>query len=195
MKLLYSLLGKTKLFLCLIMGATIMHSCQVEPDAHNLSLQDIDIDNKEIPDSIDFNFHIKPIISDRCFKCHGPDKNKIEAGLSFFSFESATTALGEEQDHFAIVPFKPKDSELVYRINATEPGVRMPPPESHLSLNEYEKKLLTKWIEQGAAWKEHWAFLPVSSVAIPSLAQEKNRARNPIDHFVLASLPQRRRAH
>ena len=187
MKLLYSLLGKSNLFFCLIAIAIIVYSCQVDSKETNLALHNNDLDFNEVPDVIDFNFHIKPILSDRCFKCHGPDKNKIEAGLSFFSFESATLALGEEKDHFAIVPFKPEESELITRINATDPGERMPPPESNLSLNAHEKKLLSKWIEQGAVYKKHWSLLPIVDVP-PKFKHESEWVYNDIDRYILDKL-------
>ena len=103
-----------------------------------------------LPDQVDFIFHVKPILSDRCFKCHGPDENKIEAGLQLHTEEKAFAALGENKDRQAIVRGDVSQSELVQRINTDDPEKQMPPPESNLSLSEYEKQLITKWIEQGA---------------------------------------------
>ena len=111
-----------------------------------------------LPDKIDFNLHVKPIISDRCFKCHGPDKNKVEAGLQLTSFESATILL--KSGKRAIVPFKPDESELVKRILTKDADDMMPMPKTNLSLTETEKAILIKWIEQGAEYKEHWSFVP-----------------------------------
>jgi hypothetical protein len=114
----------------------------------------------QLPKRIDYNQHVKPILSDRCFKCHGPDKNKVEAGLQLTSFEAATAILKSGKK--AIVPFKPKESELVKRIFSKDTKEVMPSPKSNLNLNDYEKAILVKWIEQGAVFQEHWSFIPPS---------------------------------
>ena len=135
------------------------------------------VQNIVLPDSIDFNLHVKPIISDRCFKCHGPDKNKVEAGLQLTNFESATAVL--KSGKRAIVPFKPNESELVKRILSNDLHEMMPTPKSNLSLTETEKEILVKWIEQGAVYKPHWAFVkPVKTEG------------HSIDYFVLKRLKQ-----
>jgi len=138
-----------------------------------------------IPEKVDFTFHVKPIISDRCFKCHGPDKNAIEGGLSLNTAEDAYKALGEKKDHFAIVPGDTEKSQLVYRIHSEDPNVLMPPPESNLELTEFEKKILTKWIEQGAEYKEHWAFIAPQK-PIPPTSPNTSWGNNEIDQFILA---------
>ncbi|MEK6476238.1 DUF1553 domain-containing protein [Catalinimonas sp. 4WD22] len=143
----------------------------------------------QLPQTIDFNYHIKPILSDRCFACHGPDKNKQEADLRLDIEESALAALGEEQDRHAIVPGNPAKSELFHRITAEDAEVVMPPPESNLKLSEYEIALLTRWIEEGAEYKPHWSFIPPKTPELPTLEQE-DWVKNPIDHFVLARLEQ-----
>jgi len=118
-------------------------------------------DLTSIPDKIDFTFDVKPILSDRCFICHGPDKNAIiEAGLSLHKAEDAYAALGKLKDRFAIVPNKPEETELVKRLYSEDPNVIMPPPESNLILTPKEKAILEKWIVQGAEYKEDWAFIP-----------------------------------
>ncbi|MEX0275629.1 MAG: PSD1 and planctomycete cytochrome C domain-containing protein [Flavobacteriaceae bacterium] len=135
-----------------------------------------------VPNVIDFTFHVKPILSDRCFKCHGPDKNAVEGGLSLHTAESAYEALGEQQDHHAIVPGNPDKSELIHRINSTDPGLLMPPPESNLTLTEWEKTILKKWIEQGAEYKQHWAFTAPTEPKVPSPPTQWGH--NEIDAFV-----------
>jgi len=139
----------------------------------------------KIPEKVDFTFHVKPIISDRCFKCHGPDKNAIEGGLSLNTAEDAFIALGDEKDHFAIVPGDIQKSELVNRINSKDPNSLMPPPESNLELSEYEKKILTKWIDQGAEYKDHWAFIVPQNPSLPNIAN-LSWGNNEIDKFILA---------
>ena len=141
----------------------------------------------QIPDKIDFNFHVKPILSDRCFKCHGPDKNAIEGGLSLATQETAFAALGDKQDHFAIVPGMPDSSTLVYRIFTDDPDDIMPTPESNLKLEKHEKEILKKWIAQGAEWKEHWSLIPPQKPSIPTV-QNEAWGNNEIDKFILAKL-------
>lgn len=161
----------------------VLSSCNENGTNSTLSgSQDI---NMKIPDKVDFTFHVKPIISDRCFKCHGPDKNAIEGDLSLNTAEDAFIALGKEKDHFAIVPGDVENSELVNRIYSENPNIVMPPPESNLDLNDYEKKLLTKWIEQGAEYKTHWAFLVPQKPEIPDNSPQK-WGDNEIDQFILS---------
>jgi Protein of unknown function (DUF1553)/Protein of unknown function (DUF1549)/Concanavalin A-like lectin/glucanases superfamily/Planctomycete cytochrome C len=138
-----------------------------------------------LPEVIDFNIHIKPILSDRCFKCHGPDKSKVEAGLQLTNFEGATAVLKSKKQ--AVVPFKPNESELVKRILSHDPEDMMPSPKSNLALNETEKQLLIKWIEQGGEYKEHWAFVVPFKYPLPVV---KNTAwvKNAIDNFILKKL-------
>src|SRR5436190_9056254 len=85
-----------------------------------------------LPDTVSFNFHIRPIFSDKCFKCHGPDANKRQAGLRLDIPEEAYKALKEHPRAHAIVPFKPDLSEMFLRISSTDTAIRMPPPESNL---------------------------------------------------------------
>ena len=139
-----------------------------------------------IPDKIDFNFHVKPILSDRCFTCHGPDENARKENLRFDTKEGAFAALGKNKDHFAIVPNDVENSTLVNRIFSEDPEEMMPTPESNLTLSNYEKEILKKWIEQGAEWKEHWSFLPIKDSDVPAISEGK--INNPIDNFVLAKL-------
>jgi len=141
----------------------------------------------KIPKVVDYNIHIKPIISDRCFACHGPDKNAIKVGLTLHTKEGAYAELSENPGHFAIVPGKIDQSEVVRRINSTDKEVRMPPAESNLKLNEYERKLITKWIEQGAVYQPHWSLIPVTKTNIPEV-ENKEWISNPIDNFILAKL-------
>ncbi|MEQ9581152.1 MAG: c-type cytochrome domain-containing protein, partial [Arenibacter sp.] len=145
--------------------------------------------NGRIPDKIDFTFHVKPILSDRCFKCHGPDKNAIEGGLSLNTAEDAYMALGKKKDHYAIVPGDVEKSELVNRLYTTDESLMMPPPESNLTVTKYEKEILKKWIEQGAEYKEHWAFIAPEKPSIPKTTNT-TWAQNEIDQFVLYQLEQ-----
>lgn len=141
----------------------------------------------QLPEKLDYNFHVKPILSDRCFACHGPDEAAVEAGLSL---SNETVAFAElESGAHAIVPEKPHRSELVNRIFSDDPEVMMPPPESNLSLNEYEKAVLTRWIEQGAEYKPHWSFIKPEKPELPEV-QQADWPKNAIDYFVLKKAEQ-----
>lgn len=143
-----------------------------------------------LPEKVDFNYHIKPILSDRCFACHGPDQNKREAGLRLDIADSALAALGDYQDHYAIVPGKPHKSALVERIMSKDPEVMMPPPESNLKLSEQEIALLTRWVEQGAEYKKHWSFIKPERPDVPAI-DVQNWAENEIDHFILSKMKEK----
>lgn len=143
--------------------------------------------HQTVPDIVDFNFHVKPILSDRCFTCHGPDENTREADLRLDTKDGMFAALGKEKDHFAIVPGDVLKSTLVDRIYTDNPDDIMPPPESNLTLEAYEKEILKKWIEQGAQWKKHWSFLPIEKPEVPTV-QNEDWIQNEIDNFVLAKL-------
>ena len=140
----------------------------------------------KLPKKIDFNYHIKPILSDRCFACHGPDKSIQKAGLRLDTPEGAFAALTESEGH-AIVPGKATQSEVYHRITASDPKLVMPPPESNLKLNELEIATLTRWIDQGAAYKPHWSFITPERPSIPTV-KNSMWANNPIDYFVLNRL-------
>ncbi len=141
-----------------------------------------------VPDRVDFNFHVKPLLSDRCFKCHGPDEQQRKGGLRLDLKEAAFATL--ESGHRAVVAGSTSKSELVRRITSTDPKVMMPAPESHLTLDEVEKATLIRWIEQGAEWKPHWAFIPPAKPAVPDV-RTAGWARTDLDRFVLATLEQK----
>ena len=124
-----------------------------------------------LPPTVDFNFHIRPILVKNCYLCHGPDFSSREAELRLDTFEGATAL--REGDIYAVSPGHPRKSELIKRIHADDPNEIMPPPESNLSLTEREKALLEKWIDQGAEWKLYWAFIPPEKPAIPDVDQEE----------------------
>lgn len=141
---------------------------------------------KKVPKEVDFNLHVRPILSDRCFACHGPDNNKREAGLRLDTEEGAFGALKESKGH-AFVAGKPDESAALMRMTSTDPDEVMPPPESNLQMTDYEIGVIKKWLEQGAKWKKHWAFIPPERPELPEV-EETDWVQNPIDHFVLAQL-------
>jgi len=141
----------------------------------------------ELPETVDFNFHIRPILSDRCYFCHGPDAENREADLRLDAEEGAFAALEDGEGSHVIKPGDPEQSELFLRVSTADEDMRMPPAASHLTVTAEEIELLRKWIEQGAQWKPHWSFLPVEAVEIP-VTPGATWARNEIDRFVLARL-------
>ena len=117
--------------------------------------------NNALPDEIDYNYHIKPILSQNCYTCHGPDSSSREADLRLDIFEGATALT--ESGHPAINPGDADNSMLIKRVLSADPTKKMPPPESNLKLTEEQIALLEAWIEQGAQWKKHWSFIPPDS--------------------------------
>jgi hypothetical protein len=141
-----------------------------------------------LPQTIEFNRDIRPILSDKCFKCHGPGTQL--ATLRFDLEEGAKHEL--KGGRYAALPGDPAKSEMIRRITAANPAVRMPKsgiggvsPGDPLSAREIA--LLTKWIEQGAKWEKHWSFNPPTRPAVPAVSDPK-WVRNPIDAFVLRRL-------
>lgn len=141
-----------------------------------------------LPEVVSYNFHIRPILSDKCFKCHGPDVSKLEAGLRLDLPELAFRELKETKGAYALVPGKPGESELFKRISSTDPSYMMPVPESHLgALTAYEIGLVEKWIKQGAKYEPHWAFIKPQKAALPQV-EKKEWPKNEIDYFILQKL-------
>ena len=139
------------------------------------------------PGKADFCFQVRPILADHCFKCHGPDEKARKGKLRLDLPESAYAIRDPDHQEAAIVPFHAERSQLCWRITATNEDDRMPPPPSKLSLTSEEKALLKQWVEQGAEYKPHWAFIPVAEVPVPQVENPAN-ARNAIDAFVRTRL-------
>lgn len=132
-----------------------------------------------------FNAQIRPLLSDRCFYCHGPDGKHREAGLRLDQRDSATQDLGSGA---AIVAGDPEASLLIRRVTETDPDLVMPPPTSkHGRLPAAEVELLSRWIREGAEYEPHWAFAPLDRSPPPAVNQAE-WVSNPIDRFVLAKL-------
>ncbi|MFM2169924.1 MAG: hypothetical protein RI957_153 [Verrucomicrobiota bacterium] len=130
-----------------------------------------------------FNRDVRPILSQNCFACHGFDAKKREADLRLDIRESATAKA--ESGKIAIVPGKVEESELWHRIRATDPDEVMPPPKHHAPLSSAQIDILRRWIEQGAEYQGHWAFVRAESPALPKLAVEDGNA---IDAFIRQTL-------
>jgi mono/diheme cytochrome c family protein len=134
---------------------------------------------------VDYNRDIRPIFSDHCIACHGPDQGKRQGGLRFDRREDALAAL--ESGGFAIVPRHASDSKLFARVTADDEDERMPPRESGPRLKSDQVEKLRKWVEQGAEWKGHWSYLKVERPELPAVS-DSAWPRNPIDHFILNKL-------
>ena len=106
---------------------------------------------------VEFNRDIRPILSDKCYTCHGPNKASRQTKLRFDAEDGAKQDLG---GHFAIVPGDAEKSAMVQRITASKPAMRMPPVRSGYKLTDGEISLIRRWIEQGAKWEKHWSFIP-----------------------------------
>ncbi|SHN08073.1 Planctomycete cytochrome C [Cyclobacterium lianum] len=142
------------------------------------------------PETVSYNLHIRPILSENCFACHGPDANKREAGLRLDREDDALAALRESPEKNAIVPGKPHESEAFVRILTEESTERMPPPSSNLALSERQINLIEKWIRQGAVYEPHWAFLPPKQGNLPEI-ESSDWVQNEIDFFVLAAMQEK----
>src|SRR4051812_36120272 len=133
-----------------------------------------------LPRVVDFNRDIRPILSDNCYACHGPDKNKRKADLRLDTRDGLLATGG---DHPLLTPGKPEQSELFRRITTADRNERMPDPRSGKSLGPRQIALVKKWIEQGAEWKGHWAYLKPTRPEVPP-----GDGQNPVDRFVRARL-------
>ncbi len=162
-----------------VLTIVIIASCNSVPE-------DVQQAYETIPAQIDFNRHVRPILSDRCYNCHGPDENKREASLRLDQQSGAFGKLPSGNKAFA--PNSIGKSAVVERILHKDPEIMMPPPESHLSLTNKEKAILIKWIKQGAKWKKHWAYLPVENPSLPLISESSWEQWNETDHFIQKKL-------
>src|SRR5262245_16036074 len=167
--------ARIRTMLGLLLCAILMHVAQAAPQ-------------QTLPSTIEFNRDIRPILSDKCFQCHGPALQR--ATLRFDLEDGAKHALSGGR--FAIVPGDPANSQLIKRITATNPEARMPRSQGGSAagepLTEREIGLLTRWIEQGAKWQKHWSFIPPKPPEPPKSLKDPTWVRNPIDAFVLERL-------
>lgn len=167
----------------LLFGAVIWSSC-ADPELP----ADVELAMAALPAKIDYNQHVKPILSDRCYACHGPDKNKQKAELRLdlpVAYEKPA-----ESGRMALVPGNLRKSEVFHRIISEDPEYMMPTPESHLSLTAEEKAILIQWIKDGAEYKPHWSLVAPEKPEPPEV-KAKSWVKNPVDRFVLAKLEEK----
>ena len=153
----------------------MLHSCN-----HNPASLD-----EQMPDTVSYNFNIRPILSDKCYKCHGPDAGKRQAGLRLDQPASAFKALKDNPDAHILVPGSPEMSELFRRVSTNDTSEMMPPANSNLKrLTPHEVDLIKKWIKQGAKYEKHWAFIPPKLWPVPKV-KDKSWPKNQVDNFIL----------
>lgn len=144
---------------------------------------------EKLPKKVDFNYHIKPILSDRCYKCHGPDANQRQADYRLDMSETAFSKTHGENSQAStnLTAGNLRKSEIFHRIISDDAEYMMPPPESNLNLTTTEKALIAKWIEQGAEYKPHWSFVAPQKEKLPTVSQE-NWVKQPLDYFILSKI-------
>src|SRR5437763_7233139 len=153
-------------------------------------------------DKADFNRDIRPILSETCFLCHGPDKNQRKAELRL---DQKDGLFATKDDGRVVVPGKPGESQLFARITSSDPEMRMPPADSGRKLSDRQIELIRRWIKQGAEWKGHWAYVPPTRPAVPNaghvgvghvgnvphvepVSYVLGSIRNPVDAFIVSAL-------
>jgi hypothetical protein len=134
--------------------------------------------------TVDFQRDVRPILAANCLQCHGPDNATRQAGLRLDTREGI---FGNRPSGAPVTPGKPEASRVFQRISAAKPALRMPPPQAHKELTAAQIATVRAWIEQGAIWKQHWAWAAPVRPALPEVHDSK-WVRNSIDRFVLARL-------
>ncbi len=138
-------------------------------------------------DDIAFNRDIRPILSGNCFHCHGTDEHHREADLRL---DDRDAAIADRGGYAALVVGDASASEIIRRIETSDPDLKMPPPESGKRISAEQTATLKRWINQGAEYQPHWAFLPPAATATSASATSPSD-RQPIDHFVVGELSRR----
>ncbi|MFG0329447.1 MAG: PSD1 and planctomycete cytochrome C domain-containing protein [Phycisphaerales bacterium] len=167
-------------------AALFMASSSARPvDDATVSVNDHETTNAGIPSTIEFNRDIRPILADYCFECHGFDEAARQAGLRLDHRDGALATL--ESGAVAIKPGDSKGSALLARVTSDDPNFHMPPPEMEKRLTALEVATLRAWIDMGAPWQDHWAFIAPERPRAP-VVKQADWPRHEIDHFILARL-------
>src|SRR5438105_3166299 len=140
-----------------------------------------------VPGKVDFNRNIRPILSNTCAKCHGPDPKERKGGTDGLRLDVRADAIADLGGYAAIVPGQPAKSALVQRITSIDDDEHMPPKSSGKKLTPREIELLTRWIEQGAEYAQHWSYVKPVRPPLPAVKQS-DWPRNEIDYFILSRL-------
>lgn len=145
-----------------------------------------------IPDRVDYNFDVRPILSSKCFLCHGPDPGDRKAGIRLDQAAATHAPLAGQPGKSLFAPGSPENSYAFERITAEDASHRMPPVDSERDLSDREKEIIRRWITQGARYDKHWAYKYVEKPPVPKLGPAlKKQAVNEIDHFVFHRLKER----
>ncbi|PWJ55007.1 cytochrome c [Dyadobacter jejuensis] len=164
----------------------VLNACQPSLPA------EVEVAMETLPErALDYNMDVKPILSDKCFACHGPDEKKQKAGLRLDVAEGAYGELPKNPGKRAIDPGSLRNSEVIRRILSQDPDEVMPTPGSHLTLSDYEKAVLVKWVREGAEYKPHWAFVNPEMPQVPEPKRYGDLVKNPIDQFILSTLEEK----
>ncbi|MFT3748966.1 MAG: DUF1553 domain-containing protein [Agriterribacter sp.] len=180
------ILLRTKLFLLSVIFLAVLYAGIYMVSGDTDIPPDVAQAMSSLPDKPDYNIYVKKILSDKCFSCHGPDSKKQKAGLRLDVSNIAYNKI-TNSGLKAVTPGSIAKSEVAARILSTEAEYMMPTPASHLSLTAYEKAVILKWIEQGAEYKPHWAFIAPEKISPPDIKDVK-WIKNDIDRFVLHRL-------
>ncbi len=163
--------------LLLLIGLMLLLSCKSKNQQE-----------EAIPDQVSYNYDVRPILSDKCFNCHGPDARKREAGLRLDLASEAFKALQDHPTKHSLVAGKPEQSELFIRVSTKDTSLLMPKPSSRLPrLTEREVAILKKWIQQGAVYEQHWAFVAPRKKPMPKVSHQQWPI-NEIDYFILKKM-------
>ena len=138
-------------------------------------------------DPVDFNRDIRPIFSEHCYQCHGPDQNTREAELRL---DEKDGLFNDRGGYRLVTPGNPDQSELISRVHSSDPDVQMPPPKSGAKLSQKQKDLIKRWVSQGAKWQGHWSYLRPTRPELPE--SEGKQPAHPIDGFIRAQLAARK---
>lgn len=164
-----------------VLCGLLLSACSVEKPIDVVEAE------SQIPDEISFSIHVKPILSDRCYACHGPDAEGRVTNLRFDTPEGIRTKLTESKRSRAVVGGSLGRSELAHRILSSDEGLMMPPPESNLRLTAQEKAILLRWIEQGGEYEPHWSFTAPQKPKLPTV-RNTDWIRDDLDSFVLSRI-------
>ena len=143
--------------------------------------KEVEVKYDEIPEKVDFNYHVKPILSDRCYSCHGPDEKSRRAGLRLDQEKTAFMKLSSGRT--AIDPGNISGSEMAHRILSDDPDEVMPPPNAGDKLNPEQINTIKQWISEGGKYEKHWSYQKPKRPVVPN-SNFKASIKNPIDNFI-----------
>lgn len=179
----------TTLAMVLLLLLTALATSLLAATANNrIADSSANLSHTQLPEQVTFNAHIRPILSNTCFVCHGPDRETNPTEFQLDSFASATGTLPSDEDLVGIKPGDPEGSEVYRRIMGTADGEQMPPADFRHQLSDYDRALFRKWIEQGAEYQQHWSYTRINRPAPPPVIEDADKINHPIDAFVLARL-------